>query len=110
MIALIRLLFEMLGSPLKSRSRLEGETAVLQQQLIVLRRKAKCRAQLNNGDRWFFVQLYRLFPSVLDFFSIIRPEARRAGRIDFREGQVLHLASELLDGCTRSISCNCLAY
>ena len=74
MIALIRLLFAMLVSPFKSRSRLEAENAALRQQLIVLRRKAKGRAKLTNGDRWFFVQLYRLFPSVLGVFSIIRPE------------------------------------
>ena len=64
----------MLVSPFKSRSRLEAENAALRQQLIVLRRKAKGRAKLTNGDRWFFVQLYRLFPSVLGVFSIIRPE------------------------------------
>jgi len=74
MIALIRLLFAMLVSPFKSRSRLEAENAALRQQLIVLRRKAKGRAKLTNGDRWFFVQLYRLFPSVLGVFSLIRPE------------------------------------
>jgi len=40
----------------------------------VLRRQAKGRARLTNGDRWFFVQLYRLFPTVLKAFSVIRPE------------------------------------
>jgi hypothetical protein len=51
MVALIRHLFAMLVSPLKSRSRLEAENAALRQQLIVLRRKAKGRAKLTNGDR-----------------------------------------------------------
>jgi transposase InsO family protein len=74
MFGLIRLLFAMLVSPFKSRSRLEAENAALRRQLIVLRRKAKDRAKLTNGDRWFFVQLYRLFPSVLGVFSIIRPD------------------------------------
>ena len=59
MIVLIRLLFVMLVSPFKSRSRLKAENAALRQQLIILRRKAKGRAKLTNGDRWFFVQLYR---------------------------------------------------
>src|SRR5208337_1976520 len=27
-----------------------------------------------NTDRWFFVQLYRWFPSILDVLTIIRPE------------------------------------
>jgi hypothetical protein len=49
-------------------------SAVLRQQLIVLRRKVKGRAKLTNADRWFFVQLYRWFPSILDVVTIIRPE------------------------------------
>lgn len=64
----------MLVSPFKSRCRLEAEKAALRQQFVVLRRKAKGRAKLTNGDRWFFVQLYRLFPSVLGAFTIICPE------------------------------------
>ena len=63
-----------LASPFKSKSRLEAENAALRQQLIVLRRKMKGRAQLTNDDRWFFVQLYRWFPSILEVVTIIRPE------------------------------------
>ena len=40
----------------------------------VLRRKLKGRARLTNNDRWFFVQLYRWFPSILPVLVIIRPE------------------------------------
>jgi hypothetical protein len=29
---------------------------------------------LTNGDRWFFVQLYRWFPSILQVLQTIRPE------------------------------------
>jgi transposase InsO family protein len=29
---------------------------------------------LNNGDRWFFVQLYRWFPSILNVLAVIQPE------------------------------------
>jgi len=39
-----------------------------------LRRKAKGRARLTNNDRWFFVQLYRWFPSILDVVGIIQPK------------------------------------
>jgi transposase InsO family protein len=74
MIALFRFLLGMFISPFKSKSRLEAENAALRQQLVVLQRKTKGRAKLTNGDRWFFVQLYRLFPSALEVFSIIRPE------------------------------------
>jgi hypothetical protein len=74
MIALIRFLLAMLTSPFKSKSRLEAENAALRQQLIVLRRKVKGRARLTNADRWFFVQLHRWFPSILEVFTIIRLE------------------------------------
>ena len=54
--------------------RLEAENAVLRHQLIVLRRKLRGRVQLSNSDRWFFVQLYHWFPSILQVLTIIRPE------------------------------------
>jgi transposase InsO family protein len=74
MIALIRLLLAILKSPFKSKSRLEAENAALRQQLVVLQRKVKGRVALSNGDRLFFVQLYRLFPSILEIITIIQPE------------------------------------
>jgi len=40
----------------------------------VLRRKVKGRVPLTNGDRWFFVQLNRWFPSILGSLVVIRPE------------------------------------
>ena len=74
MIALICFVLAMLASPFKSNIRLEAENAVLRHQLIVLRRKLKGRARLTNNDRWFFLQLYRWFPSILPVLMIIRPE------------------------------------
>src|SRR6202165_1098832 len=74
MIALICFVLAMLASPFKSNIRLEAENAVLRHQLIVLRRKLKGRARLTNCDRWFFIQLYRWFPSILEVLTIIRPE------------------------------------
>jgi hypothetical protein len=64
MIALIFFVLAALASPFKSKRRLEAENAALRHQLIILRRKIRGRVQLTNGDRWFFVQLYRWFPSV----------------------------------------------
>src|SRR6476660_593148 len=32
------------------------------------------RPRLTNNDRWFFIQLYRWFPSILQVVTIIRPE------------------------------------
>src|SRR5258705_10567228 len=65
MIALICFVLAVLAPPFKSNIRLEAENAVLRHQLIVLRRKLKGRARLTNNDRWFFIQLYRWFPSIL---------------------------------------------
>ena len=85
MIALLSFVLAILASLFKSRSRLEAENAALRQQLIVLRRKAKGRARLTNSDRWFFVQLYRWFPSILDVVAIIQPETlMRWHRAGFR--------------------------
>src|SRR5713101_7386450 len=74
MIALIWFVLAVLASPFKSKSRLEAENAVLRHQLIVLRRKARGRSQLTNNDRWFLVQMYRWFPSILTVVTIVQPE------------------------------------
>jgi hypothetical protein len=62
MAALICFVLVVLASPFKSKSRLEAKT-VLRHQLMVLQRKVRGRAHLTNNDRWFFVQMYRWFPS-----------------------------------------------
>src|SRR3982074_2052106 len=74
MIGLLCFVVAVLASPFKSKIRLEAENAALRHQLAVLRRKLKGRARLTNNDRWFFVQLYRWFPSILSVLLIIRPE------------------------------------
>jgi hypothetical protein len=94
MIALLSLVFALLTSPFKSKSRLEAENAALRHQLIVLQRKLKARAWLTNNDRWFFVQLYRWFPSILNVLTIIQPETLvRWHRAGFRQLLVLEVAS-----------------
>ena len=74
MLELLCFVLALLAAPFKSRRRLEAETAVLRHQLIILRRKVPGQVRLTNGDRWFLVQLYRLFPSVLQALTVIRPE------------------------------------
>jgi transposase InsO family protein len=74
MFALCCFILAVMAAPFKSKSRLEAENAVLRHQLIVLRRKVQGRVQLSNHDRWFFIQLYRWFPSILRVLTIIRPE------------------------------------
>jgi len=74
MIGLLYFALAVLASPFKSKLRLEAENAVLRHQLIVLRRRLHGRVRLTNHDRWFFIQLYRWVPSVLQVLTIIRPE------------------------------------
>jgi len=74
MIGLFSLFLALLTAPFKSKIRLEAENAALRHQLIVLRRKMQGRVRLTNNDRWFFIQLYRWFPSILNVLTIIRPE------------------------------------
>ena len=74
MIGLLCFVLAVLASPFTSKLRLEAENAVLRHQLIVLRRRLHGRVRLTNNDRWFFIQLYRWFPSILQVLTIIRPE------------------------------------
>ena len=74
MIGLLLFVLAILASPIKSKGRLEAENVVLRHQLIVLRRKLGGRVRLTNNDRWFFIQMYRWFPSILQVLTIIRPE------------------------------------
>ena len=74
MIGLLCFVLAVLASPFKSKLRLEAENAALRLQVIVLRRKLRGRVRLTNQDRWFFVQLYRWFPSILTVITIVQPE------------------------------------
>ena len=73
-VALFCLFLALFASPFKWKSRLEAENAALRHQLINLRRKVRGRVRLTNGDRLFFIKLYRWFPSVLKAITIVRPE------------------------------------
>jgi hypothetical protein len=81
MIGLFCFALAVLALPFRSKLRLEAENAVLRHQLIILRRRPCGRVRLTNHDRWFFIQLYRWFPVVLEVLTIIRPETlvRRVG-------------------------------
>ena len=61
-------------SRLRSQARLQAEILVLRQQLLVLSRKSLLRARLRNLDRLILVWLYRLFPSILDAITVVKPE------------------------------------
>jgi hypothetical protein len=74
MIGLLCFVLAVLTSPFKSKLRLEAENAALRHQLVILRRKLRGRPRLTNNDRWFFIQLYRWFPSILQVLTTIRPE------------------------------------
>src|SRR5262245_39570696 len=74
MVALLCFVFAILASPLKTRTQLEAENAALRHQLIILCRQRHVRVLLTNNDRWFLIQLYRWFPSILNVLTVVRPE------------------------------------
>ena len=75
MVPLLFLFLNLLISPLQPTGRLEAENAALRHQLAVLQRKLQGRIEFTNGDRLFFILLYRLFPSVLKaMMMIVQPE------------------------------------
>src|ERR1700678_3290072 len=74
MIGLLCFVLTVLASPFKSKLRLQAENAVLRHQLNVVRRGLPGGVRLTNSDRWFFIQLYRWFPSILQVLTIVRPE------------------------------------
>jgi hypothetical protein len=60
MIGLLCFVLAVLASPFKSKLRLK-----LRHQLNVVRRRLPGRVRHTNHDRWFFIRLYRWFPSIL---------------------------------------------
>jgi hypothetical protein len=74
MIGLLCFALAVLASAFKSKVRLGAENSVLRHQLIVLSRRLHGRVRITNQDRWFFVQLYRWFPSIRQALTIVRPE------------------------------------
>src|SRR6267154_5469687 len=80
MIGLLCFALAVLASPFKSTLRLEAENAVLRHQLIVLSR-LHGRVRFTNDDRWFFIQLYRWFPTDLHNHPARDARALAQGRI-----------------------------
>ena len=74
MVGIMRVLWWILGSRLKSRERLEAENLALRYQLNVVCRSAPKRVRLRSCDRLLFIWLYRLWPGVLDSIVIVQPE------------------------------------
>src|SRR6202142_1403586 len=74
MIGLLCFVLTVLASPFKSKLRLQAENAVLRHQVNVGRRGLPGGVRLTNHDRWFLIQLYRWFPSILQVLTIIQPE------------------------------------
>jgi hypothetical protein len=74
MIALLLFFLKLLVLPSKPERELEAEVAVLRQQIAILQRQLRGRAQLTNSDRLFFLLLYRWFPSILKTMTIIQPD------------------------------------
>ena len=89
-------------SRLKSRARLGAEILVLRHQVIVLSRNSPSRVRLKNIDRLIFVWLYRLFPSILNALTAIKP----AGRLSFDVPTLPLFVHELLTKGIIESSCS----
>ncbi len=74
MVGIMRVLWWILGSRLKSRERLEAENLALRYQLNVVCRSAPKRMRLCRCVRLLFIWLYRLWPGFLDSIVIDQPE------------------------------------
>ena len=61
-------------SKLKSRAQIEAENIVLRQHVIILSRRARSRVRLRNIDRLIFAWLSRIFPSILNAITLVKPE------------------------------------
>jgi hypothetical protein len=86
MIGLLCFVLAVLGSPFKSKVRLEAENAVLRYQLIVLRRRLRGRVQLTDSDRRILKSYARYYNETRTHLALDKdaPRSRtvkRAGRI-----------------------------
>ena len=60
----------------RRRASLELEVIALRHQLMVLKRRSRPRSRhkkIGNGDRLFWVLLFRLWPQCIKFLSIVKP-------------------------------------
>ena len=74
MASLLGLLLHVLASPFRSQARLEAEIVFLRHQLNLMRGRRRSRPRLTALDRWLFVWLYRLVPSLLSAAVIVQPD------------------------------------
>ena len=74
MIGLLIFVLRLLFLPFRPKFRLEAENAALRLQLSILQRKLRGRVPLTDGNRLFFLQLYRWFPSILKAIGIVQPD------------------------------------
>ena len=110
MIDLLKLILGLFASLFKSRADLEAEVLILRQQINVLCRRMSKHPHLGNTDRFLFVWLYRLFPSVLGAVAIVRPETIvRWHRAGFRAYGAGDHATRLADRRSRPSCVHSLA-
>lgn len=58
----------------RSRTSLAAEILVLRHQVNILRQHSPKRQTFSAMDRLIFAELYRLAPTVLNAFAIVKPE------------------------------------
>jgi hypothetical protein len=74
MLYFLKLFVHVLAAPFRTQAQLEAEITMLRHQLNVLQRQAPSRPRLTVADRLLFVWVCRLFPSLRNIMTIVRPE------------------------------------
>ena len=74
MLDFLRLFVHVMAALFRSQAQLEAEITMLRHQLNVLQRQASSRPRLTAADRLLFVWLRRLFPSLRNTITIVRPD------------------------------------
>jgi len=73
MLRILSIILQWFRLQFKSRRSIEAENLVLRQQLVTLRLRSPKRVRVGFWNRFIFITLYQLFPSVLDSIHIVQP-------------------------------------
>ena len=74
MLDFLRLFVHVLAALFRTQAQLEAEITMLRHQLNVLQRQVASRPRLTGADRLLFVWLCRLFPSLRNTITIVKPD------------------------------------
>ena len=74
MNTLLKPLLETILGSLKSRAELQLEVLALRQQLAMVAQRNRKKLRFHPQERWFWILLYRLWPSCLQTLKVFQPD------------------------------------